>query len=169
MSGSPVVDSDGDVVGVTASGNNTTTEATPISNATNLINGLSPFGPNYLSNLLNGSPQPMASPYDMGNGSDQSLTGINISLGGTTTSLDAPPKTPAPASSTPDVAAPTAPTPDAPPAVAPPVTDAPPISTPPVTSTQAPYDGTYTGDDFGGDFYAGGGGGNMMTMAVDDV
>jgi V8-like Glu-specific endopeptidase len=183
MSGSPVVDSNGDVVGVLTSGTGTTTDSTPISNATNLINGLTPFGPNDLSYLLNGSPQPMASMYDMGNGSDQSLTGINISLGGTTTSLDNP-KTAAPASSTPDVAPPTAPTPDAPPvaappatdappAVTPPVTDAPPVATPPLTYTPPAYDTPAPGDDFsggdfsGGDFYAGGGGGNRMSMDVD--
>jgi hypothetical protein len=174
MSGAPVVDSNGDVVGVYTEGNSSNTLDTPISPASNLINGLSPFSPNYFSNLL-GTPQPIATPDDPGNGTDQTLTGITINQGGTTTYLEAPAPTPAPASATPEVAPAPPPAPDAPPAVTPPITDTPaaappamdtpPAATPPVTNTPAPSDGTLTGGDFGGDFsggdFGGGGGGSM--------
>jgi hypothetical protein len=66
------------------------------------------------------------------------------------------------------VAPPIAPTPDAPPAAPPPAMDAPPVATPPIADTPLTFDAPSTGGDlFAGDF--GGGGGNFMSMDVDDV
>jgi hypothetical protein len=131
MSGAPVVDSNGDVVGVYTEGTPNNTLDTPISNASNLIDGLTPFSPNYFYNLFNATPQPIATPDDRGNGSDQTLYGITLNSGGSTTHLDAPSTTPAPASAPPEVAPATPPATDAPPAVTPPPIDTPPVATPP--------------------------------------
>jgi S1-C subfamily serine protease len=176
MSGGPVVDSNGDVVGFTTEGSSSSTLDTPISNASNLIDGLSPLSPNWLYNILNSTPQPIATPNDTGNGFDQTITGVSINRGGTITYLDAPPTSPAPATAPATDAQPAAPpATDAPPAVTPatdappavtPATDAPPAVSTPTTDVPAASDAA---DGFAslGDFFSGGGGGSVDALEQD--
>jgi hypothetical protein len=142
MSGAPVVNADGNVVGVYTEGTNPTdgtngvTLDTPISTISTLNQGLTTFGPNFLYNIMNGKPQPIATPDDPGNGSDQSLTGVTLNNGTSTTYLEQPATT-APATSTdaPATATPAAPV-DAP--AAPVDAPAVPAPAPTVNDTVAP-------------------------------
>jgi hypothetical protein len=183
MSGGPQVDSDGNVVSMYTEGSDSNTFGTPSSVGNDLINSQNPYGLNFLSNQFNYRPQPIATPDDPGNGSNQDLTGVTLNKGdGTTQYLpqtppppsDASPPpattTPPPSDASPPPATTTPPPSDAspPPATTtPPPSDAsPPTTTPPIVDNPPPAAPPV--DDGGGDFFDGGGGGDMMSMDMDD-
>jgi hypothetical protein len=181
MSGGPQVDSSGNVVSMYTEGSDSNTFGTPSSVGNDLINSQNPFGLN--SNQFNYRPQPIATPDDPGNGSNQDLTGVTLNKGdGTTQYLpqtppppsDASPPiattTPPPSDASPPPATTTPPPSDASPPIAtttpPPSDTSPPPTTPPIAdnppATAPPI------DDGGGGYFDGGGGGDMMSMDVDD-
>jgi len=138
MSGSAVAAPDGGVVGIYSAGSSPTdgsagmTLDTPVSTLSTLSQGLNSFDPNFLYNMVNSRPQPIATPYDRGNGSDQSLSGVTLSDG---TTLDQPAGvTPAAPTDTQAVATPASPT-DAPATATPAAPTDAPAAAPPAPTT----------------------------------
>jgi len=169
MSGGPQFDSNGNVVSMYTEGTPSNTLGTPSSVGNDLITSQSPFSPNYLYNQFNYRPQPIATPDDPGNGSNQDLTGITLNKGDGTTQYipqtpppsDAPPPTtttPPPADAPPPTNT-TPPPSDTPPStITPPTVDNPPATAPPIDNGGGDY---FSG---GGGDYFGGGGGDFMSM-----
>lgn len=183
MSGGPQVDSSGNVVSMYTEGNDTNTYGVPSSVGNDLISSQNPFGLN--SNQFNYRPQPIATPDDPGNGSNQDLTGVTLNKGDGTTPQYlpqtpppptdyAPPATttPPPSDASPPPATTTPPPSDASPPIAtttpPPADASPPITTPPVADNPPPAAPPVDDGGGGGGYFEGGGGGDMMSMDVDD-
>lgn len=94
MSGGPVVNADGAVVGLVTAGVAPTdgylgrTDNTTIQQITSLEDSQSPLGPSVLDGIIYSSQQqPIATPWDVGNGSDQSLQGYTVTQGSSVTDV----------------------------------------------------------------------------------
>jgi hypothetical protein len=178
MSGGPQFDSNGNVVSMYTEGTGSNTLGTPSSIGNDLINSQNPFSPNYLYNQFNYKPQPIATPDDPGNGSNQDLTGITLNKGDGTTQYI--PQTPPSSDASPPTNTTTPPPSDASPptntATPPPSDTSPPTNsaTPPPSDASPP---TYTLptadnppatappiDNGSGGYFDGGGGGDFMAM-----
>ena len=164
MSGGPQVDSSGNVVSMYTEGTDSNTLGTPSGVGNDLINSQNPLGLNNLYNQFNYRPQPIATPDDPGNGSNQDLTGITLAKGDGTTQYI--PQTPPPSDASQSTTTPTPPPSDASQSTittTPPPSDAsPPTNTLPTADNPAATAPPI--DDGGGDYFGGGGGDDFMAM-----